>query len=53
MSNDRKVPKYLFRPTFSSIYVVVLIIIVVFSTIELVKSTNREFLKVFVLRSTI
>jgi hypothetical protein len=51
--NDRKVPKYLFRPTFSSISVVVLIITAVFSMIESIESINRAFLEVFVLRSTI
>jgi hypothetical protein len=48
MRNDRKVPKHLFRPTFSSIEV--LIITVIFSTIELVESTNRmqSFLHVWI-----
>jgi hypothetical protein len=45
--NDRKVPKHLFRPAFSS--VVILIITAVFSTIESVESRNTAFLKVFVL----
>jgi hypothetical protein len=44
MGNNRKVPKHLFRPSFS-----VLVIIAIFSMIELVKSTNRSFLKIFVL----
>jgi hypothetical protein len=47
MRNDRKVPKHLFRPAFS--FVAVLIITAVFSTIESVESTNRAFLKVFIL----
>jgi hypothetical protein len=51
--NDRKVPKHLFRLVFSSISVAVLVITVVFSMIESVESTNRTFLKVFVLGSTI
>jgi hypothetical protein len=53
MGNDRKVPKSLFRPAFSSVSVVVLIITTVFSTIESVESTNRAFLEVFILRPTI
>jgi hypothetical protein len=39
--------------TFSSIFVAVLIIITVFSTIESVESINRAFLKVLVLSLTI
>jgi hypothetical protein len=49
--NDRKVPKHLIRPTFS--FVLVLIITIVFSMIESVESTNKEYLKVFVLNPTI
>jgi hypothetical protein len=52
-NNDRKVPKYLFRLAFSSVSVAVLVITVVFSMIKLVESTNRVFLEVFVLKSTI
>jgi hypothetical protein len=51
--NDRKVPKQIFRSVFFSIFVVVLVITAVFSMIELVEFTNRAFLEVFVLRSTI
>jgi hypothetical protein len=43
MRNDRKVPKHLFRPAFSS--VVVLIITGIFSIIDSIESTNRAFLK--------
>jgi hypothetical protein len=50
--NDMKVQKHLFR-TFSSVSVAVLITNAIFSTIELVESTNRAFLKVFILRPTI
>jgi uncharacterized membrane protein len=46
-----KYQKHLFRPVFSSISIVV--ITVVFSTIELIEPTNRTFLKVFVLRPMI
>jgi hypothetical protein len=53
MRNDRKVPKHLFWPAFSSVSVVVLVIVVVYSTIESIESTNRAFLKVFVLGPTI
>jgi hypothetical protein len=53
MRNDRKVPKHFFRPAFSSVSVAVLIITTIFSMIELVESTNRAFLQVFVLRSMI
>jgi hypothetical protein len=45
--NDRKLPKHIFRPAFSSI--AVLVITIIFSMIESVESTNRAFLKVFVL----
>jgi hypothetical protein len=48
--NDRKVPKHLFRPAFSSVSIVVLVMTAIFSTIELNESTNRAFLKVYVLR---
>jgi hypothetical protein len=51
--NDRKLLKRHFRPAFSSISVAVLIIITVFSMIESVKSTNRVFLRVFILRPRI
>jgi hypothetical protein len=44
--NDRKILKHLFRPTISS--VAVLIIIAIFSMIESVESTDRAFLKVFI-----
>jgi hypothetical protein len=53
MRNDRKVPKHLLRPAFSSIVVAVLVITVVFSMIESIESTNRAFLEVFMLRPTI
>jgi hypothetical protein len=53
MRNDRKLRKHLFRYVFSSVSVAVLIITGVFSLIELIKSTNRAFIKVFVLRPTI
>jgi hypothetical protein len=53
MRNDRKVPKHLFRPTFSSISVAVLIVTAIFSMIESIESTNRAFLKVFILGPTI
>jgi hypothetical protein len=53
MRNNRKVPKHLFRVAFSSISIVVLFITAVFSIIESVESTNRAFLKVFVLEPTI
>jgi hypothetical protein len=45
--NGRKVPKPLFRPAISSI--VAFVITTIFSIIELVESTNRAFLKVFIL----
>jgi uncharacterized membrane protein len=51
--NDRKVSKHLFRLTFSSVSVAVLVITTIFSMIESVESTNRVFLEVFILRSTI
>jgi hypothetical protein len=51
--NDRKVLKHLFRPAFSFVSVVVLIITIVFSMIESAESTNRAFIKFFVLRLTI
>jgi hypothetical protein len=47
MRNDRKVPKHLFRSIISS--VAVLIITAIFSMIESVESTNRAFLKIFIL----
>jgi hypothetical protein len=53
MRNDRKVPKHLFRPAFPSVSIEVLIITIVFSMIESVESTNRSFLKVFVLGTMI
>jgi hypothetical protein len=53
MRNDRKVPKHLFRLSFSYVSVVVLVITTVFSMIESVESTNRAFLEVFVLWPTI
>jgi hypothetical protein len=53
MRNDRKVSKHLFRPAFSSVSIVVLVMIAIFSMIELNESTNRAFLKVYVLRFTI
>jgi hypothetical protein len=53
MRNNRKVPKHLFRPAFSSISVAVLVITAVFSTIESVEFTNRAFLEVFILMSMI
>jgi hypothetical protein len=49
--NDRKVPKHLFSPAFSS--VAVLVIITIFSMNEPIESTNRAFLKVFMLSPTI
>jgi hypothetical protein len=48
--NDRKVTKHLFRSTFYSISIASLIITAVFFTIEMVESTNRAFINVFVLR---
>jgi hypothetical protein len=53
LRNDRIVPKHIFRLAFSFVFVAVLIITMVFSTIELVESTNMTFLEVFVLRSRI
>jgi hypothetical protein len=53
MRNDRKVPKHIFRPAFSSVSVAVLIITVVFSMIKSVESANRAFVKVFILGPTI
>jgi uncharacterized protein YqhQ len=53
MRNDRKVSKLLFRPTFSFVFVAVLIITVIFSMIESTESTNRALIKVFVLRPMI
>jgi hypothetical protein len=53
MRNDRNVLKHLFRPAFSSISVVVLIITVIFSMIESIESINRAFLEVFILKSKI
>jgi hypothetical protein len=50
MRNDRKLSKHFFRPAFSSVSVAVLVITTIFSTIESVESTNRAFLKVFILR---
>jgi hypothetical protein len=49
--NDRKVLKHIFRPALSSVAIV--IIIAIFPTIESVKSTNRAFLKLFILLPTI
>jgi hypothetical protein len=46
MRNDRKVSKHLFRPAISS--VAVLITTTIFSTIELIKFTNRAFVKVVI-----
>jgi hypothetical protein len=51
MRNDKNVLKYLSRLAFS--FVAVLIITTTFSTIESVESTNKAFLKVFVLSPTI
>jgi hypothetical protein len=51
--NDRKVPKHIFSPAFSSISIAVLVITAVFSMIESIESTNRAFLEVFELRSMI
>jgi hypothetical protein len=48
MRNDRKVAKHLFRAAFSFVSVAVLVITVVISIIESVKSTNRAFLEVFI-----
>jgi hypothetical protein len=53
MRNDRKVPKHLFRPVFSSVSIVVLIITIIFSMIESIESTNTALHKVFLLRPTI
>jgi hypothetical protein len=47
MRNDRKVSKHLFRSDISS--VAVLIITVIFSTIESIESTNKAFDKVLIL----
>jgi hypothetical protein len=46
-----KVPKHLFRHALSSI--VIIVITTIFPMIELVKFTNRTFLKVFILLPTI
>jgi hypothetical protein len=51
MRNDRKVPKHLFRHALSSI--VIIVITTIFPMIELIKFTNRTFLKVFILLPTI
>jgi hypothetical protein len=51
MRNDRKVTKHLFRLVISSVTIVV--ITAIFLMIELIKSINRAFLKVFILLPTI
>jgi hypothetical protein len=51
MRNDRKVTKHLFKSAIA--YVAVLVITAIFSTIESLESTNRAFLKVFILIPTI